>query len=132
MHEAGVPSHPRRRLYILSAMALGCAAFWAGRNSRSSAVVNAGGSPRPVLYYVDPMHPSYRSMRPGKAPDCGMDLEPVYAGAEPSQSAAMSVDGVHLTPEQEQTALLETEMVEATPTAYTVHTAGRVAEDEGR
>jgi RND family efflux transporter MFP subunit len=33
---------------------------------------------RKILYYRDPMHPSYTSDRPGKAPDCGMDLEPVY------------------------------------------------------
>ncbi len=32
-----------------------------------------------VLYYVDPMHPSYRSAKPGIAPDCGMELVPVYA-----------------------------------------------------
>jgi len=34
---------------------------------------------RRVLYWVDPMHPSYRSDKPGTAPDCGMALEPVYA-----------------------------------------------------
>ena len=32
-----------------------------------------------VLYYVDPMHPSYKSDKPGIAPDCGMALQPVYA-----------------------------------------------------
>lgn len=40
-------------------------------------------APRPpsrrILYYQDPMHPAYRSTRPGTAPDCGMDLVPVYA-----------------------------------------------------
>jgi RND family efflux transporter MFP subunit len=34
---------------------------------------------RKVLYWVDPMHPAYRSDKPGIAPDCGMQLEPVYA-----------------------------------------------------
>ena len=34
---------------------------------------------RRVLYWVDPMHPSYKSDKPGTAPDCGMALEPVYA-----------------------------------------------------
>src|SRR5262252_927525 len=34
---------------------------------------------RHVLYYVDPMHPSYKSDKPGVAPDCGMKLEPVFA-----------------------------------------------------
>ena len=32
-----------------------------------------------ILYYVDPMHPSYKSDKPGIAPDCGMQLTPVYA-----------------------------------------------------
>jgi RND family efflux transporter MFP subunit len=36
---------------------------------------------RKPLYYVDPMHPWYKSDRPGIAPDCGMKLEPVYEGA---------------------------------------------------
>src|SRR6266581_1774631 len=35
------------------------------------------GSPK-ILYWVDPMHPTYKSDKPGKAPDCGMDLVPVY------------------------------------------------------
>jgi RND family efflux transporter MFP subunit len=34
---------------------------------------------RKVLYWYDPMHPSYKSDKPGKAPDCGMDLVPEYA-----------------------------------------------------
>jgi len=36
-------------------------------------------SARRILYYEDPMHPAYRSDKPGIAPDCGMDLVPVYA-----------------------------------------------------
>ena len=27
---------------------------------------------RKILYYVDPMHPWYKSDKPGTAPDCGM------------------------------------------------------------
>ena len=33
---------------------------------------------RRVLYWVDAMHPAYKSDKPGIAPDCGMKLEPVY------------------------------------------------------
>jgi membrane fusion protein, copper/silver efflux system len=36
------------------------------------------GVVRHVIYYVDPMHPSYKSDKPGIAPDCGMQLVPVY------------------------------------------------------
>lgn len=34
---------------------------------------------RKILYWHDPMHPAYRSDKPGIAPDCGMQLTPVYA-----------------------------------------------------
>src|SRR3974390_2649889 len=37
-----------------------------------------------ILYYEDPMHPWYRSDKPGIAPDCGMKLVPVYAEEKPS------------------------------------------------
>ena len=36
-----------------------------------------------ILYYVDAMHPSYKSDKPGIAPDCGMKLTPVYAEGDP-------------------------------------------------
>ena len=42
---------------------------------------------RKVLYYVDPMHPAYKSGKPGKAPDCGMPLEPVFATSSPKKAA---------------------------------------------
>jgi hypothetical protein len=55
---------------------------------------NLGG--RRVLYWVDPMHPSYKSDRPGIAPDCGMALEPVYA--DDSNHARPSAGAAHLPP----------------------------------
>jgi membrane fusion protein, copper/silver efflux system len=36
-----------------------------------------------ILYWEDPMHPAYKSDKPGKAPDCGMDLVPVYEQKTP-------------------------------------------------
>jgi len=50
----------------------------------------AAKSGRTILYYVDSMHPWYRSDKPGVAPDCGMKLTPVYAdgGAAPAERAA--------------------------------------------
>ena len=48
-----------------------------------------GPRERKVLYYQDPMHPSYRSDKPGVAPDCGMQLVPVYASdATPGAASA--------------------------------------------
>jgi Cu(I)/Ag(I) efflux system membrane fusion protein len=48
---------------------------------------------RKILYYVDPMHPWYKSDKPGIAPDCGMKLEPVYAdgGAGKNEAPARKI-----------------------------------------
>ena len=50
---------------------------WSGK--ASPGVAQKGG--RKILYYVDSMHPWYKSDKPGIAPDCGMKLEAVYADA---------------------------------------------------
>lgn len=60
------------------------AAFGAGLLLRRHEPAAPRPAGRTVLHYVDPMHPSYTSDKPGIAPDCGMPLEPVYADAEPS------------------------------------------------
>src|SRR5215831_14798406 len=67
-------------------------AFIAGR-WHTDAPVHATG--RRILYYHDPMHPAYRSGKPGTAPDCGMKLEPVYAGeiaASPDRGLQISLE----------------------------------------
>lgn len=89
---------------------------------------------RRVLYYVDPMHPSYRSDRPGRAPDCGMDLQPVYAdaAAQDEAAAATAADAITLSPERERAATLATETVRLVDVASRYHTAGRVIADETR
>jgi len=71
-------------------------AFVAGRYSGRSGQRSEHGGTRRVLYYVDPMHPAYRSDRPGIAPDCGMPLEPVYA--EDANSTAPSAPLAQLPP----------------------------------
>src|ERR1700746_928988 len=43
---------------------------------------------RRLLYWVDPMHPDYKSDHAGIAPDCGMPLEPVYREAAESTVAS--------------------------------------------
>src|SRR5262245_54281547 len=79
-----------------------------------------GGAPaadaRKPLYWRDPMHPSYTSDRPGKAPDCGMDLEPVYAESPaPAASGAVTLG-----------------QVERGSVERTLKTIGRVVPDENR
>lgn len=77
---------------------------------------------QPVLYWIDPMHPAYRSDKPGKAPDCGMDLVPVYENeaAAPVSLARQQLIGV-------QTGIAETRSI-----ARTIRTVGRVMVDETR
>ena len=71
-------------LKFLVVLGVIAAAFGAGyllraRSAGSTDARAAGGGERKILYYVDPMHPAYKSDKPGIAPDCGMALEPVYA-----------------------------------------------------
>ncbi len=63
-------------LAVVVAAAFGGGYIFRAAKARSAADETKG---RKVLYYVDPMHPAYRSDKPGIAPDCGMTLEPVYA-----------------------------------------------------
>src|SRR3982750_1222332 len=58
-------------------------AFGGGYIVRAPRTPPRAANGRTILYYVDPMHPAYKSDKPGVAPDCGMTLEPVYADEEP-------------------------------------------------
>jgi Cu(I)/Ag(I) efflux system membrane fusion protein len=60
--------------------------YVAGRNHNRPDETDTNS--RRVLYWVDPMHPDYKSDHPGNAPDCGMKLEPVYA--EDASKASMA------------------------------------------
>ncbi|MCL5744247.1 MAG: efflux RND transporter periplasmic adaptor subunit [Acidobacteria bacterium] len=62
---------------VLLFFVLLAAAFWGGYVYKGRMKPGAAG--RKILYWVDPMHPAYKSDKPGIAPDCGMKLEPVYA-----------------------------------------------------
>jgi RND family efflux transporter MFP subunit len=136
VQEPGTPLDPRPRasivrwvlLFGLGTAALVSAGYLAGRSARP-AETRDGRAGR-VLYYVDPMHPSYRSDAPGKAPDCGMDLVAVYADEGSAQPTATSFANVSLTPDQEQAANLQTETVQPTSGARALRTVGRVVPDE--
>ncbi len=90
---------------------------------------------RKILYWVDPMHPAYKSDKPGTAPDCGMDLVPVYEGDTApagSQSNVSGYSNVKLTTERQQLIGVQTGLAETKTIARTVRTVGRVAIDETR
>jgi len=88
-----------------------------------------------VLYYVDPMHPAYRSEKPGKAPDCGMDLVPVYAdtvgkslaATDENPSGSLSID-----PASQKIYGIQLAAVENDSGTRTLRVFGKVAADETR
>lgn len=88
---------------------------------------------RKVLYWVDPMHPSYKSDKPGIAPDCGMQLEPVYADQTPPTSGStIPANALRVTAERQQTIGVTTGIVERSSMRRALRTVGRVAPDENR
>lgn len=88
-------------------------------------------SPRKVLYWYDPMHPAYKSNKPGIAPDCGMKLVPMYADTM-EEMQSMPAGTVMLSPEKQQLIGVRTAAVRRERLARTVRTVGRVTADETR
>ncbi len=92
---------------------------------------------RHVLYYVDPMHPAYRSDKPGIAPDCGMQLEPVFAAdagtAQPSPALAQLPAGaVGIDGATQRLMGIRVAPVEKSGSTRTVHVVGRVVPEDTR
>jgi RND family efflux transporter MFP subunit len=94
----------------------------------------AAKSARKILYYVDAMHPWYKSDKPGIAPDCGMKLAPVYEGEQPGAVAARSLPAgaVQVTPERQQLIGVEYGTAEYLDSAQTIRASARVTLDETR
>jgi len=86
---------------------------------------------RRILYWVDPMHPAYKSDKPGIAPDCGMKLVPVYEDqrkeTEPAPPGA-----IHVSSEKQQLIGVQYGAASFTTKTETIRAVGRVAQDETR
>ncbi len=111
---------------VVGALAVG---FGLGHLNRRPATAAA----HRVLYYVDPMHPAYRSDKPGKAPDCGMDLVPVYADTV-GKSLVASDDGptgsLRIDPATQKIYGIQLASVESDSGTRTIRVFGKVAADE--
>jgi Cu(I)/Ag(I) efflux system membrane fusion protein len=125
-----------RRMTITAAVIAAIAASYGiGRyHSRSEA---GGKTVRRALYYVDPMHPAYRSDKPGIAPDCGMKLEPVFAGdagnAPPSSSLAQLPAGaVNIDGATQRLMGIRIAPVEKSGATRTIRVVGRVVPEDTR
>jgi membrane fusion protein, copper/silver efflux system len=127
-----------KTLALLTLLAVTFAGGYVVRASKRSMPAAAA---RRVLYYVDPMHPAYTSDKPGIAPDCGMQLEPVYAEGHASQPpapghqpSALDPEGaaIHISPERQQLIGVKFATVEQGGTSRSIRTMGKVTFDETR
>jgi RND family efflux transporter MFP subunit len=92
--------------------------------------LNVGPAARKVLYWVDPMHPWYKSDKPGIAPDCGMTLVAVYEGDR--QPTAALGNAVQVSPEKQQLIGVAFGTVAYENVTSTLRAAARVTLDETR
>jgi Cu(I)/Ag(I) efflux system membrane fusion protein len=121
---------------ILSAVVIGLlmiVSYIAGWHHKAR-VATATANDRRVLYWVDPMHPNYKSDHPGVAPDCGMQLEPVYAEAAAAviPAATLPPGSVGIDLEKQQLFGIRVATVDKTTGAEKVRVLGRVVPDETR
>ncbi|MBZ5668691.1 MAG: efflux RND transporter periplasmic adaptor subunit [Acidobacteriia bacterium] len=82
-----------------------------------------------ILYWQDPMHPAFKSDKPGKAPDCGMDLVPVYAeGGGPE--GEMPSGTTQITAQKQQLIGVQYGQAALRPLVRTIRAVGRLSYDE--
>jgi hypothetical protein len=116
---------------ILISIALGLTAGWFF--FRPSQEGGGTTTERKILYYVDPMHPAYKSDKPGTAPDCVMDLVPVYADEKGGSTDGGGIPGaVKISPEKQQLIGVQTSIVEYHEVEKTIRAVGQIAYAEPR
>ena len=125
----------KRTLSAVLIVLLMILSYAAGRRHRARPATIADSGARQVLYWVDPMHPDYRSDHPGVAPDCGMQLEPVYA--EPINSAAAPAvpippGSVGIDPEKQQLFGIRVAVAERNSGSQKLRVLGRVVPEDTR
>jgi RND family efflux transporter MFP subunit len=118
-----------RPVHFLSFAAVAAAAFLVGWHAHPTP--SAAGSRR-ILYYHDPMHPAYKSDKPGVAPDCGMPLEPVYEGEAAATASPVPPGSIEITADKRQLLGLRTSRVEKTAERQSLHLLGRVTVEDSR
>jgi RND family efflux transporter MFP subunit len=100
----------------------------AERTSPQSTKPAAPGD-RKVLFWYDPMHPAYKSDKPGIAPDCGMQLVPKYADEE-TNLAKMPAGTVMISPDKQQLIGVRTGRVTRQSLERTIQTTAQLTADE--
>jgi membrane fusion protein, copper/silver efflux system len=120
--------------YVSLGVVLAGASFLAGARW-----AQRGGGPatqqQAARAYACPMHPQYRSDRPGDCPSCGMRLEAVHEQGGPSPAAAGDgtappAGAVRVSAERQQTIGVRLGVVERVSGTRSLRTTGRVAPNE--
>jgi membrane fusion protein, copper/silver efflux system len=114
-------------VFLLVFVSFVSGALWSRRGTPAGASVE-----RKALYYSCPMHPQYKSDRPGDCPSCGMRLEPVYAdgGSGPTARGdghSLPAGTVQVSHERQQTIGVRLGVVERVSGTRNLRTTGRVA-----
>jgi Cu(I)/Ag(I) efflux system membrane fusion protein len=99
---------------------------------RHSAPAPENASARRILYWVDPMHPDYKSDRPGIAPDCGMALEPVYADSVTPAALPVPPGAVAIDSASQRLVGIRVAAVEKASGTHSVRFLGRVVPEDTR
>jgi membrane fusion protein, copper/silver efflux system len=122
-----------RKSYLLVAAIGLVLAFLAGTKYGHRATTPATHT-RHVLYYVDPMHPAYKSDKPGIAPDCGMELVPVYAdeAGAAKVTATAPAGTISISADKQQLIGVKFATVEKASGKGSLRLYGRVVPDENR
>ncbi|MGA2185209.1 MAG: efflux RND transporter periplasmic adaptor subunit [Bryobacteraceae bacterium] len=117
---------------VLITLAIGFAGGYAWTRWRNANEHHATAPPaRKILYWVDPMHPAYKSDKPGIAPDCGMKLVPVYEDQHKATEAAPA-GAIHVSSDKQQLIGVQYGTASFTTKTETIRAVGRVAQDETR
>src|SRR5262245_58237864 len=120
---------PLKPLVAIAALAAMFAGGYIVRATKRAAPADG----RRILYYVDPMHPAYKSDKPGIAPDCGMRLEPVYADGGPATTGTSVPPGsIRISPERQQLIGVKFVTAEMGGGTRAIRTVGKVSADETR
>jgi len=97
--------------------------------TRPAATAPATAEEHKPLYWYDPMHPAYKSDKPGIAPDCGMALVPKYAD---EKKDTLPPGSVTLDATKQLMAGMRTTVVQRAPLVREIRTTAQIVADESR
>ncbi len=127
---AGTPPRSGRTAIVVLLILVVAGGAYAFRNRLfGTGTTDETAGERKILYWVDPMHPAYTSDKPGTAPDCGMDLVPVYADGGAS-SSSLPPGVIEISAQKQQLIGVRLGDVTTERVSRSIRAVGRLAYDE--